>query len=35
MEDEIFNIITDLLREDITKMEAIDKILVLCTSEKK
>lgn len=29
MEDEIFDIITDLLRDDISKTEAIDKLLVL------
>ena len=29
MEDKIFDIITDLLREDITKAEAIEKLLVL------
>jgi hypothetical protein len=29
MEDKIFDIVTDLLREDITKTEAIDKLLVL------
>jgi len=29
MEYEIFDIVTDLLREDITKMEAIDKLLFL------
>ena len=29
MEDEIFNIATDLIREDISKEEAIDKLLVL------
>lgn len=26
MEDEIFNIVTDLLRDDINKTEAIDKL---------
>ena len=29
MEDKIFDIITDLIREDITKDEAIAKLLVL------
>lgn len=29
MEDKIFDIVTDLIREDITKQEAIDKLLVL------
>ena len=29
MEDKIFDIVTDLIREDITKDEAIDKLLVL------
>lgn len=29
MEDKIFDIITDLLREDISKTEAIDKLLIL------
>lgn len=29
MEDEIFNIVTDLLRDDISKNEAIDKLLAL------
>lgn len=29
MEDEIFDIVTDLLRDDISKTEAIDKLLVL------
>jgi hypothetical protein len=29
MEDEIFDIVTDLLRDDISKSEAIDKLLVL------
>lgn len=29
MEDKIFNIVTDLIRQDITKEEAIDKLLVL------
>lgn len=29
MEDKIFDIITDLLRNDISKTEAIDKLLVL------
>lgn len=29
MEDEIFNIITDLIRDDISKDEAIEKILIL------
>ena len=29
MKDQIFDIITDLLREDITKTEAIDKLSVL------
>ena len=30
MEDKIFDIVTDLLRNDITKSEAIDKLLFLC-----
>jgi hypothetical protein len=29
MEDKIFDIVTDLIREDITKQEAIDKLLIL------
>jgi hypothetical protein len=29
MEDEIFDIVTDLIRKDITKNEAIDKLLSL------
>ena len=29
MEDKIFDIITDLLRDDISKNEAIDKLLIL------
>jgi hypothetical protein len=29
MEDKIFDIVTSLIREDITKYEAIDKLLVL------
>ena len=29
MEDKIFDIVTDLIREDITKNEAIDKLLIL------
>jgi len=29
MEDKIFDIVTDLIREDITKSEAIDKLLFL------
>ena len=29
MEDKIFDIVTDLIREDITKTEAIDKLLIL------
>ena len=29
MEDKIFDIVTDLLREDISKTEAIDKLLIL------
>ena len=29
MEDEIFDIVTDLIRDDITKDEAIDKLLNL------
>lgn len=32
MEDEIFDIVTDLIRDDITKNEAIDKLLVLYNS---
>lgn len=30
MEDKIYDIITDLLRDDISKSEAIGKLLVLC-----
>ena len=30
MEDKIFDIVTDLIREDLTKQEAIDKLLILC-----
>ena len=29
MEDKIFDILTDLLRKDITKTESIDKLLIL------
>jgi len=29
MEDKIFDIVTDLIREDISKQEAIDKLLIL------
>jgi hypothetical protein len=29
MEDRIFDIVTDLLRDDISKNEAIDKLLIL------
>ena len=29
MEDKIFDIVTDLLRRDISKTEAIDKLLIL------
>ena len=29
MEDKIFDIVTDLIRDDITKQEAIEKLLVL------
>ena len=29
MEDEIFDVVTDLIRDDITKDEAIDKLLIL------
>ena len=29
MEDKIFDIVTDLIREDISKDEAIDKLLIL------
>ena len=29
MEDKIFDIVTDLIRDNITKDEAIDKLLVL------
>ena len=29
MEDKIFDIVTDLLRHDISKTEAIDKLLIL------
>ena len=30
MEDKIFDILTNLLRNDINKQQAIDKLLVLC-----
>ena len=30
MEDKIYYILTDLLRDDISKGEAIEKLLVLC-----
>lgn len=33
MENEIFDIVTDLIRDDITKQEAIDKLLVLHDAE--
>jgi hypothetical protein len=29
MEDKIFDIVTDLIRDDLTKQEAIDKLLIL------
>ena len=29
MEDKIFDIVTDLIRDDISKDEAIDKLLIL------
>jgi len=29
LEDKIFDIVTDVIREDITKDEAIDKLLIL------
>jgi hypothetical protein len=29
MEDKIFDIVTDLIRDDITKQEAIDRLLIL------
>ena len=29
MEDKIFDIVTDLLRHDISKQEAMDKLLIL------
>jgi len=29
MEDKIFDIVTDLIRDDISKEEAIDKLLIL------
>ncbi len=29
MEDEIFDIVTDLIRDDISKEQAIDKLLIL------
>jgi len=35
MEDKIFDIVTDLLREDITKTEAIDKLLILHSVSKR
>ena len=31
MEDKIFDIVTDLIRDDITKDEAINKLLILCS----
>ena len=31
MEDKIFDIVTDLIRDDITKNEAINKLLILCS----
>ena len=34
MEDKIFDIVTDLLREDISKEEAIDKLLILHSDSK-
>ena len=38
MEDKIFDIITDLLRDDISKTEAIEKLLnlhsVICTTRR-
>ena len=30
MEDKIYDIVTDLLRDDITKDKAIEELLVLC-----
>lgn len=30
--DEVFDIVTDLLREDIDKTEAINKLVKLCMS---
>jgi len=34
MEDKIFDIVTDLIREDINKREAIDKLLYLYSVSK-
>ena len=35
MEDKIFDIVTDLIRDDISKDEAIDKLLVLYNVSKR
>jgi hypothetical protein len=35
MEDKIFDIVTDLLKDDISKNEAIDKLLLLCVSNQR
>ena len=34
MEDKIFDIVTDLIRDDISKNEAIDKLLILYSVSK-
>jgi hypothetical protein len=35
MEDKIFDIVTDLIRDDISKNEAIDKLLILYSVSKR
>jgi hypothetical protein len=35
MEDKIFDIVTDLIRDDISKNEAIDKILIFYSVSKR
>ena len=35
MEDKIFDIVTDLIRDDIRKNEAIDKLLILYSVSKR
>ena len=32
MEDEIFDLVTDLLRYDLSKQDCIDALLLLCNS---